>query len=38
MELIKTLLIYSGIIISGIIAIITTEALIRTIINLFKGK
>ncbi len=38
MEIIKTLLIYSGIIISGIIAIVTTETLIRTIINLFKGK
>lgn len=38
MEIIKTLLIYSGIIISGIIAIGTTEVLIKTIIDLFKGK
>lgn len=38
MEIIKNLLIYSGIIISGIIAIVTTEVLFKTLINIFKGK
>lgn len=38
MEIIKSLLIYSGIILSGIIAIVTTEALIKMIIKIIKGK
>jgi len=38
MEIIKTLLVYSGIAITATIAILTTESLIRTIINIFKGK
>ena len=38
MEIIKILLIYSGIILSGIIAIVTTEALIKTLIKIFKGN
>jgi len=37
MEIIKILLIYSGIVASGMIAIVITEALIKLIIKIFKG-
>lgn len=36
MEIIKALLIYSGVVVSGLIAVLTTEALFKTVKEVFK--
>lgn len=38
MEIIKVLLIYSGIISAGIVAVVLTDAFVRLIIKILKGE